>query len=101
MNPLLVNIIMISLIVRANTSHGLSLRFDYHLGCASLAIIHHMAQCASARASGLAQVVHVRVEICMTRSDPVCVFRQDPYLQLADGVCEHVKNQTRTLERRH
>lgn len=48
MNPLLVNIIMISLIVRANTSHGLSLRFDYHLACASLAIIHHMALCASA-----------------------------------------------------
>lgn len=31
MNPLLVKIIMISLIVRANTSHGLSLRLDYHL----------------------------------------------------------------------
>lgn len=33
---LLVKIIMISLIVRANTSHGLSLHFDYHLACASL-----------------------------------------------------------------
>lgn len=48
MNPLLVNIIMISLIVRANTSHGLSLRFDYHLACASLTIKHHTAPCASA-----------------------------------------------------
>lgn len=35
MNPALVKIIMISLIVRANTSHGLSLRFDYHLACVS------------------------------------------------------------------
>lgn len=50
MNPLLVNIIMISLIVRANTSQGLSLRFDYHLACASLTIIHHMA---------------MRVSVCM------------------------------------
>ena len=48
MNPLLVKIIMISLIVRANTSHGAVFTLWLPLSLCKLAIIHHAAPCASA-----------------------------------------------------
>lgn len=48
MNPLLVKIIMISLIVRANTSHGAVFTLWLPLSLCKLAIIHHAALCASA-----------------------------------------------------